>query len=236
MPVGHTYNPDNCLAELGQTISEFENEYNTYSSDFKNGRKKEIRIEQHVEDNLLPFNSGDQSAFTAVYNQLYPSVFYFTCRFVNPEDAEDITADAFCKLWKMRKNFPRLQSIKVFLQVTVRNASFNYLEHRKVVYKLKYEFQNQADKMVEDLTDSVEIREEYLKHIYAGIEKLPDQCKKIFKLAFLEGLKNHEIAGKLHISQNLVSHQKIRGLKLLRLAIPLGSLFAVLFFRTFCNT
>jgi hypothetical protein len=82
------------------------------------------------EENLQAFNSGNQAAFTAVYNLLYPSVFQFAHRFLSSEKAEDITADAFCKLWKMDKNFARLQSIRFFLQVTVRIASINFLQHK----------------------------------------------------------------------------------------------------------
>ena len=97
--------------------------------------KKEITFASNSSDEeiLQAFNSGNQAAFTSVYNQFYPSIFQFACRFLSYQNAEDITTDAFCKLWKMVKNFPRLQSIKLFLQVTVRIASIKSLEHKRII-------------------------------------------------------------------------------------------------------
>ena len=45
------------------------------------------------------------------------------------------------------------------------------------------------------------------------IEELPDQCKSIFKLSRINGLKNQEIADKLDIS---VETQIYRALKILK--------------------
>ena len=48
------------------------------------------------------------------------------------------------------------------------------------------------------------------------IEELPDQCKSIFKLSRINGLKNQEIADKLDISVRTVETQIYRALKILK--------------------
>ncbi|WP_287620839.1 sigma-70 family RNA polymerase sigma factor [Parabacteroides sp.] len=48
------------------------------------------------------------------------------------------------------------------------------------------------------------------------IEELPDQCKSIFKLSRISGLKNQEIADKLDISVRTVETQIYRALKILK--------------------
>ena len=48
------------------------------------------------------------------------------------------------------------------------------------------------------------------------IEELPDQCKSIFKLSRINGLKNQEIADKLDISVRTVETQIYRALKILQ--------------------
>ena len=48
------------------------------------------------------------------------------------------------------------------------------------------------------------------------IEELPDQCKSIFKLSRINGLKNQEIADKLAISVRTVETQIYRALKILK--------------------
>src|SRR6516164_17310 len=80
------------------------------------------RSSRPVAEVIHMFNSGDRGAFDQVYRELYPNVFYFACRFVDQEDAADITADAFLKLWNQKKDFASLQKIRIFLQVCVRNA------------------------------------------------------------------------------------------------------------------
>ena len=49
-----------------------------------------------------------------------------------------------------------------------------------------------------------------------AIEELPDQCKSIFKLSRISGLKNQEIADKLDISVRTVETQIYRALKILK--------------------
>jgi len=78
---------------------------------------------------------GDSKAFTFIYKKLYPSVYYFSKRFVGEETAKDIASDAFAKLWTIERNFQTLQSIKLFLQVCTRNASINYNERLKTATK-----------------------------------------------------------------------------------------------------
>ena len=48
------------------------------------------------------------------------------------------------------------------------------------------------------------------------IEELPTQCKSIFKLSRINGLKNQEIADKLDISVRTVETQIYRALKTLK--------------------
>jgi RNA polymerase sigma-70 factor (family 1) len=184
------------------------------------------------EDVMSFFNSGSSVAFTEVYNKFYPSVFYFARRFVNPEDAEDITADSFYKLWKINKSFPSLQSVKVFLQVNVRNACINHLEHIKVVEKNKHALFFSVDKMTDEYNYSDEIKAEQIKHILAEIEKLPARRKIVFKLACLEGLKEKEIAAKLKLSIGTVHNHKTIAIKQLRMA-ALHIFFIMLSFEVF---
>jgi RNA polymerase sigma-70 factor (family 1) len=192
-------------------------------------------VNEPGEDLVYPFNEDSREAFTAMYDKLYHPVFYFARRFVNREVAEDITADIFCKLWAMQKNFLQLQNIKVFLQVSVRNACLSYLEHEEVVERHKKTILLSSDEKTEDLFYEDEIKAEYLKQIFSAMEKLPAGQKKIFKLSYLDGLKEQEIADKLHISKSTVHTQRMRAIKRLRIGIlPLNWLFPF-FLLTFCN-
>ena len=73
---------------------------------------------------------------------------------------------------------------------------------------------------------------DYLKRldsVYREIAKLPDRCREVFTLAYVDGKKSVEIAGMLNISQRTVEAQLYKGLKIIRNVLVLLAL--ILFFR-----
>jgi RNA polymerase sigma-70 factor (ECF subfamily) len=58
------------------------------------------------------------------------------------------------------------------------------------------------------------------KYIIDQIDQLPEQMKKVFKMSYIEGLTNEEIAQSLKINNQSVRNHKARALKILRLSIP----------------
>lgn len=171
------------------------------------------------QDVVTQFTQGDTRAFTAIYNIYYPRLFNFTKRMLdNREDAQDITAETFVKLWRLHENFSTPDKIRAFLFVTARNACYDYLKYNAR--------ENNQQKLIQQLlpqTEEVllrdEIKADVLDHIYTEIEKLPAQCKAIFTLSVLEGRKNNEIAELLQITDKTVRNQKVLAKKLLRLAL-----------------
>jgi RNA polymerase sigma-70 factor (family 1) len=130
--------------------------------------------------------------------------------------AEDIVKDTFIKLWLKQQDFGTPQNVKAFLYITVRNACLNYLRHMQVreatQKELTYLGMDREDAHV--LNNM--IKTEVMHEIYAEIEKFPKKRRYIFKLAYLEGMKNEEIANLLNISISTVKTQKARAILALR--------------------
>ena len=63
------------------------------------------------------------------------------------------------------------------------------------------------------------LKAEVWGEVYRAIASLPEGCRNVFKLSYLEGLKNQEIADELKISINTVKTQKARALELLKLRL-----------------
>ncbi|MNL56682.1 ECF RNA polymerase sigma factor SigW [compost metagenome] len=76
------------------------------------------------------------------------------------------------------------------------------------------------------------IESELIEKLYQAISTLPEGCKKVFKLGYLEGLSNTKIAETLNISVNTVRAQKQRGLKALKTRLDYESfaIFIAVFF------
>ena len=174
----------------------------------------------YVGDYLMTqFNNGDTRAFTAIYDIHYPRIFGFVKRLVdNRQEAQEITADTFVKLWRLRANFETEEHVRSFLYVTARNASYDFLKY------YSKEHQNQKEWLLQmpesdDVIARDEIKADVLDHLYMEIANLPQQCKNVFTLSYVEGLKNNEIADQLQISDKTVRNQKVLAKRLLREAL-----------------
>ncbi len=108
-------------------------------------------------------------------------------------------------------------AIKNFLYTTVRNASLNYLRHRKVA-KQYLDYQDSCPLEEANVLDAI-IRSEVVDEIYEAIQSLPESCRRISRMGYLEGMKNQEIAEELGLSINTIKTHKQRALQLLRLRL-----------------
>lgn len=183
---------------------------------------------------IAMFRSGDREALKHLYGLHFKTLCYFAAKVVlDSQQAEDIVADSYVKLWTLRANFDTLTNIRAFLYITVRNACFNYLRHAKRMtaaqQEMLYLFQNDSQQL-----QFHEIEASLLDKIYGEIESLPKQCREVFKLFYLERLNTTEIAERMKLSRNTVQNHKIRAMKLLRTALLKRNLFsAILLYSSF---
>lgn len=175
--------------------------------------------EQVADDDLInEFRKGNPKSLNTIFKLYYAALCYFADRIVaNKEEAEDIAAESFYKLWKRHGNFESMYGIRAFLYITTRNACLNYLKQSERISKQQSERIHLLETSDETFTETTRI--EVLREVYAAIENLPPQCKKIVRMSFIEGLKNHEIAEQLNISIHTVKNQKVRGIYLLKMKL-----------------
>ena len=169
---------------------------------------------------IVDFKEGKRDAFAEVYNMYYSRLYFFVKKLTDDrEEAQDITTETFVKLWNLRGNFDTHQNIKAFLFITARNACLDFLRYRQRQHTNKQEFSYLLTQNEDVQFEHDEIRLEVLQQIHSEIEHLPSQCRKIFKMAYLERLKNGQIADLLGLTEQTVRNQKTRAIKLLRMAL-----------------
>lgn len=175
------------------------------------------------------FTTGEPAAFRAIYKQLYLPVFRFVQQWVNNiEDAEELTADTFVKLWNNRDRFETLDYIRAFLHVTARNACINFLKQLRAKTSRQKELEKQLTINTEPDFVVHEIRQELMKLVYAEVEQMPKKMKEIFLLSYAEGLKPSEIALRLNLSVQTIQNQKANAIRLLKIALADKSLLLAL--------
>ncbi|WP_343701436.1 RNA polymerase sigma-70 factor [Chitinophaga sp.] len=158
-----------------------------------------------------------ETLFREYYARLCHYAFQFTA---DAELARDIAQESFVSyLARQAEVSTHPSAVRNFLYSSVRNACLNTLRHNKVIEKF---VQEQAAGAPETETAAINaiIRTEVLAAIHQALESLPEECGRIVRMGYIDGLKNQEIARMLNISVNTVKTQKRRGLQLLRLRLP----------------
>ena len=162
------------------------------------------------------FQKGDCRAFSFVFTSYYRSLCYFAKRLiVGNSIAEDIAQEAFVRLWQKHDAFTSQQSIKAFLYIITRNSCLNFLKQWQREKNNKEAWALHLDEIEDHVLNQLS-RNDLYSEIYMGIESLPSECKKIIRLSFIDGFRNHEIAAQLQLSIHTVKNQKSRGLYLLK--------------------
>ena len=113
-------------------------------------------------------------------------------------------------------------SIRSYLLRAVRNRCINYLnserEKREIAFSALMPDEITDDKII--LSDShplgILLERELENEIYKAIDKLPDECRRVFAKSRFEGKSYEEISGELGISINTVKYHIKNALSLLQ--------------------
>jgi len=183
---------------------------------------------QNAAEIVSELKRGSTKALHAVHDLYYPALRNFAMSLVGDGPAaEDIVAEVFVTLWKKHEDFGTLQNIKAFVYISTRNACINHIKKLQRDVVMKSGLTNYLSVDHEEFALNEMIRAEVLQQIYQAIEALPSQCKKVFKLCYVEGLTNSEVAERFAISINTVKNHKVKALGLLRLKFLNGPSMSV---------
>ncbi len=170
-------------------------------------------------DIISGLRQGQNRALNILFDRFFTSLCHFANSIVqNDDDAKDIVLVTFNKLWNTRENFHSEENVKAFLYIATKNSCFDFLKAkgRRLEHQRKFS-------ALEDLSDSDfklrQIETELLRKIYEEAANLPEKCRKVFELTYLEGLSTGEIAQRLNTTVSNVTSQRSRAIQLLKLAL-----------------
>lgn len=153
--------------------------------------------------------------FQRLFRAYFGSMCAFATRYLGDgEEARDVAHDVFCYLWEHSGELERVENERSYLYVMVRNKCLDVLRRRCV--RIRYEQRVAGEEKEDPVFFHEEVaREELYRLLDEGIEQLPEQGKRVILLK-LEGLKNQEIADKLHVALSTVNTLKNNAYKVLR--------------------
>ena len=144
----------------------------------------------------------DESVFARFFSghvKALRSYLYF--KYGNEEQANDVTQDAFIKVWENCANIPQ-EKAKSFLYTVANNATLNVIAHQKVVlnYAKTANVAVSTNINPEHMIEEDQFRDKFDK----AIASLTEAQRTAFLLNRIEGKKYHEIAEMLDISVKAV--------------------------------
>ncbi len=164
------------------------------------------------------FSKGNETAFSieVIFREYYTRLCHFAWQMLHDkEEVEDIVQDAFMAYWNNKHVIADNDiAIKNFLYTSVRHACYNLLRREKV--EQRFQALHHEDEVEESQVLAKIIRAEVMDEIHKIIQSMPAGCQEVFRLGYLEGLTNPQIADQLDISVNTVKTQKQRGLKIVK--------------------
>ena len=161
----------------------------------------------HIENIIADIKRGNKQAFKKLFDDYYPILCVFSSHYIDDKEVcKDIVQDALLVYWERKEDFDDILKVKSFLYTVTRNKCLNHLKHEQL-----------------DIPDFPE-----QEKFDSGFEAVPTQMRNII-LYSMKGLKNHEIADKLQISEGTVHTLKKFAYRKLRESLK-GINYALLLF------
>ena len=162
----------------------------------------------------------DEVAYKKLFFLLFPSLQNFAFSIVKQRQvAEEIASDALINVWAQRQALLKIEDLKMYLYVSVRNAAIRKFRQEHKVKKISLD-----ELSVEFISDYCSPADalygsELRKELFQALQQLPPRCKIIYKLAKEDQMPYKDIASLLGISIKTVDSQLVIAIKKITKAI-----------------
>lgn len=175
--------------------------------------------EQLVEKYL----KGEKQALEILVARYLKPIYGLAYNFVgNSADAEDVTQEAFVKIWKNIRKFDQKKKFKPWIFEIAKNTAIDFTRKRKTIPFSRFENEAGENVLTETLRDKAPLpldiceRKDITSQLFAAIKKLSLKYREVISLRLNEEMTFEEIANLLGISVNTIKSRYRRGLIELR--------------------
>ncbi|HEX3009675.1 MAG TPA: RNA polymerase sigma-70 factor [Bacteroidales bacterium] len=162
---------------------------------------------------LHRISEDDSAAFTELFDLYFSKVLRFAGFFIKTDDIrQEVTSDVFLNIWNNRKNLNKIVNFDSFVFIVTKNKAFDYLD--KLGREPDYLSELSADIYSGINNPEAQLISTELEQILnKAIEELPARCKMVYMMSREDGLKYHEIAEMMSISERTVNAQMVIAVK-----------------------
>lgn len=166
--------------------------------------------------------NGVDAAYKYLYDQHYQILCHVAAQYVKDDFlAETIVGDVIFHLWEVRETIEINTSVRSYLTTCVRNRCIDYLKSQYHKREVAHSDTGLRDFPVlqyvkdDDYPLGKLLEKELEDEIMNAINRLPDECRRVFNMSRFENRKYEEIAQELKISVNTVKYHIKHALALL---------------------
>ncbi|MCC9167910.1 RNA polymerase sigma factor [Pontibacter harenae] len=154
----------------------------------------------------------DSNAFKEIFEKYWESLYASAFKRLKSQDeCSDIVQEIFADMWKRRNSLRVTGSLNSYLHTAVKYHVFKVIENRR----WERDISSPENLHISVCDASLEF-EELFEVLEIALDKLPERQQLIFRMSRFEGLKSHEIADALNISQQTVHNNLHKSLTVLR--------------------
>lgn len=157
--------------------------------------------------------------YKSIFQKFYSQLLVYATGIVGESEAEDVITEVFAELWRKRNETDMGDKIQAFLYRAVYTRALNVLKHRNVTasyISVVENIQEQRSRFYKSPPQWDLENQDIRNALTEAIGELPEKCREVFRMRYIEGHKNSEIAEQLGISVKTVEAHMYKALKSLR--------------------
>ncbi len=178
--------------------------------------------EQNTDIQLLDkYFEGDEAAFTFLVGRYIDPIYNFVFKYVHTTaEADDVTQEAFVKIWKNIKKYDRNYKFKTWAFTIAKNTALDHLRKKSLIPFS--DFQNAEGIFDHSLltreliSDNAIEKIEDMQMIARAVKSLPEKYKEVVSLYYDKELNFREISEFLKQSINTVKTRHRRAISYLK--------------------
>jgi len=179
---------------------------------------------RHSDEQLIAdYLGGDRKSLEILIRRYLKPIYGFVYRYVgNSQDAEDITQDAFVKMWRNLKRFDKRKSFKTWVFTIAKNTAMDVLKKKKTIPFSEFDNEEGENILTETLADQrfladkVFERASIVQLLQSAIDNLLPKYRLVLSLRYNDNLNFREIAEILGEPLNTIKSRHRRALTIFK--------------------
>lgn len=161
--------------------------------------------------------SGDERAFSALYQRYWKKVYTYLLRLTKSRDtAEELLSEIFTRFWINRGTAAGILNVDAFLSKVAYNRAIDFFRFAAKEKKIQVLIALELNRHPSQTNDGYLLDKEYKALLREAIHQLPPQRKLVFTLSREQGLTHEEIARQLNMSPHTVKKTISNAIKSIR--------------------